>query len=189
MLRLSPVDNANSYETQWTTDGGKTWVSGGISSKALRIVLTDLTPGTVYTILARALGGSTGQSILEHARLHHGHVTGRVGALRRLWWPSARTIAARCPCHKQKRRNENLVPALFVNLRRATKKRAGLASHPRVFTRESFHFPDLLPSVFLVAMILVAMIRAVRLPISRIPVNHLGVVSFRGVMEIHVHRR
>jgi hypothetical protein len=63
MLRLSPVANANSYETQWTTDAGKTWTSGGITSQARSIVLTGLTPGTVYTIQARALGGSTGQSI------------------------------------------------------------------------------------------------------------------------------
>jgi hypothetical protein len=63
ILRLSAVANANSYETQWTTDGGKTWVSGGISSQARNIVLKGLTPGTVYTIQARALGGSTGQSI------------------------------------------------------------------------------------------------------------------------------
>ena len=63
MLRLSPVANANSYETQWITDGGKTWVTGGITSQARNIVLTSLTPGTVYTIQARALGGSTGQSI------------------------------------------------------------------------------------------------------------------------------
>ena len=62
-LRLSAVANANSYEIQYTTDGGKTWVSGGISSKARSIVLTGLTPGMVYTIQARALGGSTGQSI------------------------------------------------------------------------------------------------------------------------------
>jgi len=63
LLRLSPVANANSYETQWTTDGGKTWVTGGITSQARSIALTSLTPGTVYTIQARALGGSTGQSI------------------------------------------------------------------------------------------------------------------------------
>jgi len=36
-------------------------LSGGISSKARRIVLANLVPGTVYTIQARALGG-TGQS-------------------------------------------------------------------------------------------------------------------------------
>jgi hypothetical protein len=63
LLRLSPVTNANSYEIQYTTDGGKTWVSGAISSQARSILVTSLTPGTVYTIQARALGGSTGQSI------------------------------------------------------------------------------------------------------------------------------
>jgi len=63
VLRLSPVANANSYEIQWTTDGGKTWVSGGISSQARRVVVTKLIPGTVYTFQARALGGSTGASI------------------------------------------------------------------------------------------------------------------------------
>jgi hypothetical protein len=63
LLRLTPVDNANSYEIQYSTDGGKTWVSGGISSKARSIMLKNLIPGTVYTIQARALGGSTGQSI------------------------------------------------------------------------------------------------------------------------------
>jgi hypothetical protein len=62
LLSLSRVINANSYETRLSTDGGKTWVSGGISSQARRIVLTNLTPGTVYCIQARALGGSTGQS-------------------------------------------------------------------------------------------------------------------------------
>jgi len=63
LLRLSAVANANSYEIQYTADGGKTWVSGGISSQARRIIVAKLIPGTVYTIQARALGGSTGQSI------------------------------------------------------------------------------------------------------------------------------
>jgi hypothetical protein len=62
LLRLSPIDNANSYETQLSADGGKTWMRGAVSSQARRIVLTTLTPGTVYTIQARAFGGSTGQS-------------------------------------------------------------------------------------------------------------------------------
>ena len=63
VLRLTPVANANSYATRWTIDGGKTWISGGISSQARSIMLTNLTPGTVYTIQAQALGGSTGESI------------------------------------------------------------------------------------------------------------------------------
>ena len=35
---------------------------GGKPSKARRIVLPNLVPGTVYTIQARVIGGSTGQS-------------------------------------------------------------------------------------------------------------------------------
>ena len=62
LLRLTPVANANSYVTRLSSDGGKTWVSGGISSQARNIVLTNLVPGTVYTIQAQALGGSTGES-------------------------------------------------------------------------------------------------------------------------------
>jgi hypothetical protein len=37
-------------------------VSGGIFSQSRSIVLTNLVPGTTYTIQAQALGGSTGQS-------------------------------------------------------------------------------------------------------------------------------
>jgi hypothetical protein len=62
LIRLTPIDNANSYEIRLTSDGGKTWISGGISSQSRRIVVANLTPGTTYTIQARALGGSTGQS-------------------------------------------------------------------------------------------------------------------------------
>ena len=62
LLRLTPIDNARSYEIRLTADGGKTWLNGGISSQARRIVLPNLVPGTVYTIQARAIGGSTGQS-------------------------------------------------------------------------------------------------------------------------------
>lgn len=62
LLRLSPILNANSYETQLSADGGKTWASGGVVSQARRIMLKNLTPGTIYTIQARAYGGSTGQS-------------------------------------------------------------------------------------------------------------------------------
>ncbi len=62
LLRLLPIPNANSYEIRLSADGGKNWVSGGISSQSRRIVVPNLTPGTVYTFAARALGGSTGQS-------------------------------------------------------------------------------------------------------------------------------
>jgi hypothetical protein len=61
-LRLSPVTNAKSYQIQFSTDNGKTWILAGAFPKARSIVLTNLTPGTTYMIQAQAIGGSTGQS-------------------------------------------------------------------------------------------------------------------------------
>jgi len=61
-LRLSRVDNAKSYQIQFSTDNGKTWTLAGAYPKARSIVLTNLTPGTTYMIQAQAIGGSTGQS-------------------------------------------------------------------------------------------------------------------------------
>jgi hypothetical protein len=58
LLRLMPVANARSYHVQLSTDDGKTWQEGLISTQARRITLTGLTPGTTY----RAIGGSTGCS-------------------------------------------------------------------------------------------------------------------------------
>jgi hypothetical protein len=62
LLQLLPVRNAKSYQLQISTDGGKTWVEAGISTRATRIVLPNLTPGTTYAVRARAIGGSTGAS-------------------------------------------------------------------------------------------------------------------------------
>jgi hypothetical protein len=62
LMRLTPIVNAKAYETQLSTDGGKTWVSGGTSPQARQILLTNLTPGTTYMVQSRAIGGSTGQS-------------------------------------------------------------------------------------------------------------------------------
>ncbi|HEY1717436.1 MAG TPA: fibronectin type III domain-containing protein [Verrucomicrobiae bacterium] len=38
------------------------WQEAGIYTQARRIVLMGLTPGTVYFVRARAIGGSTGYS-------------------------------------------------------------------------------------------------------------------------------
>ena len=62
LLQLLPVRNAKSYQLQISTDGGKTWMEAGISTRATRIVLPNLTPGTTYFVRARAIGGSTGAS-------------------------------------------------------------------------------------------------------------------------------
>ncbi len=62
LMRLTPIANARSYESRLSLDNGTTWISGGISPQARRIILGSLTPGKVYMIQARAIGGSTGQS-------------------------------------------------------------------------------------------------------------------------------
>jgi hypothetical protein len=60
VLRLSPIANAYCYEVQTKNGGG--WTPAGAFTAARRIILTNLTPGTVYNVQARAIGGSTGYS-------------------------------------------------------------------------------------------------------------------------------
>jgi hypothetical protein len=60
-LRLTTVINARSYEVRIKTATGE-WTTGGIYTRARGIVLENLTPGTLYSIQARAIGGSTGAS-------------------------------------------------------------------------------------------------------------------------------
>jgi hypothetical protein len=62
LMRLTPIANAKTYESRLSLDGGVTWVSGGITTQARSIILGSLTPGKVYMIQARAIGGSTGFS-------------------------------------------------------------------------------------------------------------------------------
>jgi hypothetical protein len=59
LVRGGSVLNARSYQAQMSTDGGKTWVDMGDFTGARRIVLAPVTPGTVYTVHFRAVGGST----------------------------------------------------------------------------------------------------------------------------------
>ncbi|HEU5122741.1 MAG TPA: fibronectin type III domain-containing protein [Verrucomicrobiae bacterium] len=58
-LRLQPVPTARAYEVRLSYAGGN-WQGAGVFTQARKIILTDLTPGTTYTIQARAIGGSTG---------------------------------------------------------------------------------------------------------------------------------
>jgi hypothetical protein len=60
-LRVTTVINARSYEAQTKTPSGD-WQAAGIHTKARTMILEDLTPGTLYTIQVRAIGGSTGYS-------------------------------------------------------------------------------------------------------------------------------
>jgi hypothetical protein len=61
VVRLTPVANAYAYEVQVKTGTGA-WVPAGLFTQARKIVLTDLITGTIYTVQARAIGGSTGYS-------------------------------------------------------------------------------------------------------------------------------
>jgi hypothetical protein len=60
ILRLLGVANARSYEVQ--VKNGGDWVPAGVFTKARGIVLPGLTPGQVYSVQVRAVGGSTGYS-------------------------------------------------------------------------------------------------------------------------------
>jgi len=44
------------------TSANGPWQEAGIVTEARRIVLPGLTPGTIYFVRARAIGGSTGYS-------------------------------------------------------------------------------------------------------------------------------
>jgi len=61
LLRLTPITNAKAYQLQISTNVGG-WQDAGIYTQARRIVLANLTPGTVYNVRARAVGGTTGFS-------------------------------------------------------------------------------------------------------------------------------
>jgi hypothetical protein len=60
-LRLSAVELARAYEVR-ISYGTNGWQSAGVFTQARRIVLENLTPGTLYNLQARAIGGSTGSS-------------------------------------------------------------------------------------------------------------------------------
>lgn len=60
-MRLQAVPTARSYEVR-ISDGANGWRTVGIFTQARRILLENLTPGTVYTVQVRAIGGITGSS-------------------------------------------------------------------------------------------------------------------------------
>jgi hypothetical protein len=60
ILGIQPVANARAYEVQIKNGGG--WTPAGVFAQARGIVLPGLTPGQVYSVQARAIGGSTGCS-------------------------------------------------------------------------------------------------------------------------------
>jgi len=60
ILGIQPLVNARSFEVQIKNGGG--WMPAGIFPYTRGIVLPGLTPGQVYSVQARAIGGSSGYS-------------------------------------------------------------------------------------------------------------------------------
>jgi len=60
IVRAQPVANAKSYEAQVKNGGG--WLPAGVFTQARRMEIDNLTPGSIYTVHVRAIGGSTGSS-------------------------------------------------------------------------------------------------------------------------------
>jgi hypothetical protein len=58
---IPKTGRAYAYEVQIKSGAGN-WQAAGLFTQTRRLVLTDLTPGTVYTVQARAIGGITGYS-------------------------------------------------------------------------------------------------------------------------------
>ena len=61
VVQLKPVPNAKAYEVR-KLNGTGGWLLAGVFTKARRIVIEDLVPGSTYSFQARAVGGSTGYS-------------------------------------------------------------------------------------------------------------------------------
>jgi chitodextrinase len=58
ILRLKPVPRARAYEVR-KMNGTGGWMPAGIGTKARRLEVEGLTPGSVYQFQVRAIGGST----------------------------------------------------------------------------------------------------------------------------------
>ena len=61
-----PIANAKCYELRYAAVGADgtpgPWQNGGLNSNSRALALNGLTPGTMYNVQIRAIGGSTGQS-------------------------------------------------------------------------------------------------------------------------------
>jgi hypothetical protein len=62
LVRVQTIVNAKSYQVQQGLGVNGPWLEAGIFTRPRRIVLPGLTPGTVYFVRVRAVGGSTGYS-------------------------------------------------------------------------------------------------------------------------------
>ncbi len=73
-LCILKVARAKSYEVQAAVVGANNTVSSfqaaGVFTKSRSMTITGLTPGTIYAIQVRALGGSTGSGDWSDAVTH-----------------------------------------------------------------------------------------------------------------------
>ena len=68
-LMVGAVRNARTYEVQTQAAGGA-WQSAGAFASTRGMVVTGLTPGVMYALRVRAVGGSTGYSPWSDAVSH-----------------------------------------------------------------------------------------------------------------------
>ena len=73
-VRVTPVKNTKCYEVRYAAvpPGGvpAPWQSGGLFTNSRGMPINGLTPGTTYTVQARAIGGSTGYSDWSNPTSH-----------------------------------------------------------------------------------------------------------------------
>ena len=61
VVRATPLANAKTYEAQVKVGAGE-WKTAALGTRARRLVLQNLVPGTLYSVQVRGIGGSTGFS-------------------------------------------------------------------------------------------------------------------------------
>lgn len=70
LVKVDPVANTSMYEARAKAEGATTWLESSFSGKSQRISVGGLTPGVLYTIEVRALGGLTGHSDWSDPVMH-----------------------------------------------------------------------------------------------------------------------
>ncbi len=70
---VKPLANSSMYECRAKADGGD-WLPSVFSGDSQHIVIDGLTPGTMYTVEVRALGGQTRPIRLVRSNIAHVHV-------------------------------------------------------------------------------------------------------------------
>ena len=69
-LRVRAIRNARQYEVRYQSAPGAEWSPGHLFDSTRDMIVADLTPGAMYTLQVRALGGATGSSQWSDAVSH-----------------------------------------------------------------------------------------------------------------------